>query len=35
MMDEGAGDLGGTIVYQGAPCAMLTAPASITAPYLK
>ena len=34
-LGPGAGDLGGTIIYHGTPRAMLTCPASITAPYLK
>ena len=34
-LGPGAGDLGGTIVFQGTPRAMLTSPDSVTAPYLK
>jgi excinuclease UvrABC ATPase subunit len=34
-LGPGAGDLGGTIVFQGTPRALLTASASITVPYLK
>ena len=33
-LGPGAGDLGGTIVYQGTPRNMLTCPQSVTAPYL-
>jgi excinuclease UvrABC ATPase subunit len=34
-LGPGAGDLGGTVIYQGNPRGMLACPTSITAPYLK
>ena len=34
-LGPGAGDQGGTIIYQGTPRNMLACPTSITAPYLK
>jgi excinuclease UvrABC ATPase subunit len=33
-LGPGAGDQGGTIIYQGTPRGMLTTPHSVTAPYL-
>ena len=33
-LGPGAGDLGGTIIYQGSPRGILTCPTSVTAQYL-